>query len=44
VRPDDWPVSRPGDWTRVVNAAIVKDELELLRTSLKRGRPFGSDP
>ena len=43
LRPDDWPVPRPSDWTSIVNAAIAKDELELLRTSLKRGRPFGSD-
>ena len=43
-RPDEWPLPRPADWTRTVNAAIAKDELELLRTSVKRGRPFGSEP
>lgn len=27
----------------IVNAAIAKDELDLLRTSVKRGRPFACE-
>ena len=42
VRPDDWPVSRPDDWPQMVNAALPAPELEALRTSVLRGRPFGS--
>ena len=44
LRPDDWPVARPSDWRRRVNAALPAAELEAVRTSVIRGRPFGSDP
>jgi len=43
LRPDDWPVSRPADWRRRVNAALPAGELEAVRTSVIRGRPFGSN-
>lgn len=36
-----WPVSRPRDWVELVNAAQTEAELEALRTSVQRGRPFG---
>jgi putative transposase len=39
---DDWPVDRPADWAAVVNSAVKEDELETLRTSVVRGRPYGS--
>ncbi len=38
-----WPVERPTDWTKRVNAALSAQELERLRVSLERGRPFGAD-
>jgi len=40
---DDWPVDRPRDWLRRVNAAQSAEELAALRLSVKRGRPFGPD-
>ena len=36
-----WPVERPRDWTRRVNAPLSAKELGQLRVSLARGRPFG---
>jgi REP-associated tyrosine transposase len=42
-RPDAWPIARPRDWLRKVNAIMTKPELERLHESLKRGRPFGSE-
>ncbi len=36
-----WPVARPRDWTRSVNRLLPDDELESLRTSVNRGRPWG---
>jgi hypothetical protein len=38
-----WPVERPRDWVRRVNAAQTADELAALRLSVKRGRPFGPE-
>ena len=40
---DDWPVDRPRDWVRRVNAAQSAEERAALRLSIKRGRPFGPD-
>ncbi len=37
----DWPVERPRDWVARVNRAEMKAELEVLRLSVQRGRPFG---
>lgn len=39
----DWPVDKPAHWTRVVNEILPKRELEMLRESVNRGRPFGKD-
>jgi putative transposase len=39
----DWPVPRLGDWTRRVNRALTSQELERVRTSVRRRRPFGDD-
>ncbi len=36
-----WPVERPADWIRRVNQAETAEELELLRMSVVRSRPFG---
>ena len=39
----DWPMERPGDWTIRVNRPHAASELEALRVSAQRGRPFGND-
>ena len=38
-----WPISRPTDWVTRVNRALTKKELEAVRVSVVRGRPFGTD-
>lgn len=38
-----WPVERPADWTQFVNEPQSATELEALRRSVNRGRPFGDD-
>jgi putative transposase len=37
-----WPAPRPQAWTSLVNAPQTEAELDALRTSIQRGRPFGS--
>jgi putative transposase len=39
----DWPVSRPRDWVAYVNAPHTAAELEAVRRSVRRERPFGSE-
>ena len=39
----EWPVERPRDWEREVDAAQDRPTLDALRTCVARGRPFGSD-
>jgi len=39
----NWPVERPIDWLTWVNTAQTQQELELLRLSVNKGRPFGND-
>ena len=39
----DWPVERPRDWLARVNRPQTASELESLRTSVQRGRPFGEE-
>ena len=41
VRPADWPVRLRRDWLSWVNQAETAKELDALRTSVNRGRPFG---
>jgi putative transposase len=38
----DWPVKRPRQWVGWVNRAETASELEDIRCSAQRGRPFGS--
>ena len=38
----DWPVKRPRQWVGWVNRPETASELEDLRCSAQRGRPFGS--
>ena len=39
----EWPMERPRDWTGWVNRPQGSAELEMLRTSVQRGRPFGDE-
>ena len=39
----DWPVERPRDWVARVNFPHRASELEALRLSVQRGRPFGDE-
>jgi putative transposase len=38
-----WPVAEPRNWLRLVNQPQSQAELEKLRTSVQRGRPYGDD-
>jgi len=38
----DWPVPRPVNWLSWVNRPQSQDELDALRLSAKKGRPYGS--
>jgi putative transposase len=38
-----WPVPVPGDWLKRVNRVETESELEVLRRSVSRGQPFGSE-
>jgi putative transposase len=39
----EWPVAKPTDWVSFVNQALTLKELEELRLSAQRGRPFGNE-
>ncbi len=39
----DWPVERPRNWVTYVNRRQTTAELDTLRVSVQRGRPFGDD-
>ena len=39
----EWPVPKPTDWVSFVNDALTTKELEELRLSAQRGRPFGNE-
>jgi putative transposase len=36
-----WPVDRPANWLRLVNAPVAEEEAEAIRTSIRRGAPYG---
>ena len=38
-----WPVPVPDDWSGWVNEVQTEAELEAIRTSVVRGRPYGSE-
>ncbi|MCE9590726.1 MAG: hypothetical protein K8S99_09405, partial [Planctomycetes bacterium] len=38
---DAWPVDRPRNWSSRVNRPETAAELEALRLSVRRGRPYG---
>lgn len=39
----DWPADRPRLWVREVNEPMSNKEMEAMRTSMTRNRPFGSE-
>ena len=39
----EWPIDTPRDWLAWVNEPQTDAEVEALRASVKRGRPFGTD-
>lgn len=39
----DWPMERPRDWLAQINRSQTAAELERLRVSVQRGRPFGDE-
>ena len=39
----EWPVAQPRDWVARVNRPQTASELEALRVSVQRGRPFGKE-
>jgi len=39
----DWPIKRPVDWSQWVNTALTARELDRVKTSIRRGRPLGTD-
>jgi putative transposase len=43
VELEEWPVERPRGWKSLVNEGIGERELERVRVSIKRGRPFGDE-
>lgn len=38
-----WPIAAPAHWTAKVNEVLTNRELERLRLSVARGRPYGDD-
>ena len=38
-----WPMERPKDWIQFVNEPERESELEDMRSSAQRGRPYGSE-
>ena len=39
----DWPVERPSNWSALVNRPQSQKELEAVRHSVQKGRPYGSE-
>lgn len=39
----EWPVARPQEWVSLVNEPLTAKELEALRASAQRGRPYGGE-
>jgi putative transposase len=39
----EWPVARPGQWTKYVNRAETASKLAALRRSVVRGAPYGDE-
>jgi putative transposase len=39
----EWPIERPGNWNELLEEKMLHKEMSGIRTSLQRGRPYGSD-
>jgi putative transposase len=39
-----WPVNPPANWPRHVNQPLTQREIQRIQISLRRSRPYGSDP
>jgi putative transposase len=39
-----WPLERPRNWVRLVNAGLAPEELRGVRQCVARGRPLGTGP
>ena len=39
----EWPVPRPRNWVALVNRPETEAELQSLRASVRRGRPYGEE-
>ena len=39
-----WPVDRPRNWSAIVNKPQTQAELDAIRLSVERGKPFGGKP
>lgn len=39
----EWPLARPESWVSLVNEPLTAKELEVLRLSAQRGRPYSGD-
>jgi putative transposase len=39
----DWPVERPRDWVELVNRPLMAKEIERVKLSIARDRPFGTE-
>jgi putative transposase len=38
-----WPLPEPGNWLQLVNQPQAEAEVQAIRRSIHRGRPFGGD-
>jgi|GEM_PF-2634768 len=43
LTPSAWPIAEPPNWVAIVNQAQIAGELEQLRLSVQRRRPFGGE-
>jgi putative transposase len=43
VQLTQWPVARPAGWVELVNDMVAEEELQRLRSCVRRSRPFGDD-
>ncbi len=39
----DWPLDRPRNWSKLLEEKLPDTEAQRLRTSIQRGRPYGSE-
>jgi len=40
----DWPMERPRDWVKLVNAPVTEKEADRIGTCIARNRPYGAEP